>query len=322
MHELALRSREIWQELLQEAGLPYFSSGSLHAAYREDEAAVGREFAERSGPLGYECEWLDAAQALEKTAAIRREGLLGALWSPVEMSVDPRQVIAKIPQFLSERYGVTFHFNTAVTEAGTRTVRTRGDCFEAEVVIVAGGDDFQTLFPHLFAAAGVTRCKLQMLRTGQQPENWRLGPSLAFGLSFRHYAAFGICESLAALKARVAQEMPEFDRWHIHVMASETSTRQITLGDSHEYGLAVDIFDRTQVSNLILEYAREYLRVPNLEIAETWHGVYAKHFEKMVLRFTPEEGVRVITVTSGIGMTLSFGLAEQTFRELGMLPAC
>ena len=45
MHQLALRSREIWLELLQESGLPYQPAGSLHVAYRDDEAAVGQEFA-------------------------------------------------------------------------------------------------------------------------------------------------------------------------------------------------------------------------------------------------------------------------------------
>jgi hypothetical protein len=73
------------------------------------------------------------------------------------------------------------------------------------------------------------------------------------------------------------------------------------------------------VNELILEYAREYLRVPDLRIAESWHGVYAKHPGTPFLRLTPMESVRVVTVTSGIGMTLSFGLAEQTHRELGII---
>jgi len=56
-----------------------------------------------------------------------------------------------------------------------------------------------------------------------------------------------------------------------------------------------------------------------LKIAETWHGVYAKHPEKPFLRLAPSKNVRVVTVTSGIGMTLSLGLAEQTHKELGIL---
>lgn len=310
MYQTALRSREIWLELLAEAGLPYHLTGSLHAAYRPDEAAVGREFAELGRPLGYECEWLNASQTLQKTSAIKAEGLLGALWSPTEMTVDAPQVIARIPQFLKERYGVRFHFNLPLTEIAS---------LDADAIVVAGGDDFQTLFPELLAAQGLTRCKLQMLRTQAQPEGWSMGPSLAFGLTFRHYPTFGICSSLPALKARVAAETPEFDRWGIHVMASENSSRQIILGDSHEYGLNVDVFDRCAVNDLILKYAGQFLNVPNLQIDQTWHGVYARHPEKPFLRLAPTEDVRIVIVTSGIGMTLSFGLAEQTLRELGIL---
>ncbi len=319
MHRQALRSREIWLELLSEAGLPYLAVGSLHVAYREDEAAVGREFAERGSALGYECEWLDARRTLERTSAVRREGLIGALWSATEITVDPRLVISRIPAFLTERYGVTFHFNSPVKEVDAYLLRTNSCRCRADMVVVANGDDFQTLYPELFQKQGLTRCKLQMLRTVEQPEHWALGPSLAFGLTFRHYPTFSICDSLAALKARVARETPEFDRWGIHVMASENSSRQITLGDSHEYGLEVDIFDKAHVNDLILRYAREYLRVPDLTIAESWHGVYAKHPDKQVLRLMPAEGVRVVTVTSGIGMTLSFGLAEETYREVGLI---
>jgi FAD dependent oxidoreductase TIGR03364 len=320
MYRLALRSRQIWLELLKEAKIPYNPTGSLHAAYQEDEAAVGKEFAERAPALGYECEWLNAEQTLGKTGAIRREGLIGALWSPTEITVDPPRVIGQITEFLRESYGVGFHFNTPVLNVEEHALDTRDCSVEPEAVVVATGDDFQTLFPSLFADSGVTRCKLQMLRTVSQPDGWSLGPSLAFGLTFRHYPTFQICESLAALKARVAAETPEFDDWGIHVMASENSSRQIILGDSHEYGLAVNIFDRSHINELILKYAEQYLRVPNLEIAETWHGVYAKHPERPYMCLTPMKHTRVVTVTSGIGMTLSFGLAEQTLKDLSILP--
>ena len=107
-------------------------------------------------------------------------------------------------------------------------------------------------------------------------------------------------------------------KWGIHVMVSQTAKNELTIGDSHEYGMAVNIFDNPEINRLILEYARRYLRVPRLEIAEQWHGVYAKHPEKPYLRVAPIEGVRVVTVTSGIGMTISFGLAEQTLMEMGI----
>jgi D-hydroxyproline dehydrogenase subunit beta len=320
MHQLALRSRELWLEVLKEARLPCLQTGSLHAAYREDEVAVAQEFSQRGPSLGYNCVWLDPDEVLPHSPALRSEGLLGALWSPTELTVDPRRVIRALPRFLSDTYGVQFYFNSAVRQIGQSCVFTADMWCEAGAIIVAGGDDFQTLFPECFRNSGVTRCKLQMMRTAPQPDDWKLGPSLAFGLSFRHYPAFEVCGALQALKNRVAIETPEIDTWGIHVMVSQTSLGELTIGDSHEYGLEVNIFDNPTVNRLILDYAKAYLRVPTLEIAEQWHGVYAKHPDHPYLRFAPADNVRAVTVTSGIGMTISFGLAEQTLREMGVAP--
>jgi D-hydroxyproline dehydrogenase subunit beta len=318
LHEMALRSREIWVEVLREAKLPFFATGSLHVAYRQDEAAVGEEFSQKGRSLGYDCAWLSRREALERSRAIRSDGLLGALWSPTELTVDPRQVVRSLPKFLAERYGVQFSFNTAVHRVDTSVVETNEQRWEAESIIVASGDDFQTLFPEYFREKGVTRCKLQMMRTAPQPQGWALGPSLAFGLTFKHYPTFQVCASLRALKERIARETPEFDQWGIHVMVSQNASGELTIGDSHEYGAAVDIFDKSMINRLILDYARQYLSIPNLEIAEYWHGVYAKHPEHAYLDSSPARGVRVITVTTGIGMTMSFGIAEHTLREAGV----
>jgi FAD dependent oxidoreductase TIGR03364 len=314
LHQLALRSREIWLDLLEAAKLPYRNTGSLTVAYQEDEAAVGREFASKANDLGYCCSWLTPSQTLEKTRAVREHGLRGGLWSDTELTVDPRQVIRVIPEFLAATYRVRFYFNTAVQRIERSCLVADEQYWRAETIIVAPGDDFQTLFPRTFSQSGLTRCKLQMLRTVPQPAGWQLGPSLAFGLSFKHYPTFQVCSSLEALKERIAQELPDCERWGIHVMASQTARGEITLGDSHEYGLEVNIFDNPAIDDAILDYARQHLRLPSFAISERWYGVYPKHPEFPYLRFSPAPGITVITVTSGIGMTLSFGIAEETFR--------
>src|SRR3984957_15667102 len=53
MLDLALRSRGLWLEILGRAKLPCRETGSLHLAYREDEAEVTREFAALALGLGY-----------------------------------------------------------------------------------------------------------------------------------------------------------------------------------------------------------------------------------------------------------------------------
>ena len=61
----------------------------------------------------------------------------------------------------------------------------------------------------------------------------------------------------------------------------------------------------------------EALVQQRLQIAQHWHGVYAKHPEQPYVSLSPAPNVRVVTATGGSGMTLSFGLAEETVKEMG-----
>jgi D-hydroxyproline dehydrogenase subunit beta len=316
MHWMALRSREIWLEVLTAAGLSYRPTGSLHVAHHTDEADVLREFGEVGPAAGYACRWLDREETLSRSQAVREENLQGALWSDIEMTVDPREVIANLPVYLREM-GVECRYDSAVKRIELPLVETTGEDWKVDSAIVCGGDDFGTLYPEVFAGSGVTRCKLQMMRTAPQPGAWQLGPALAAGLTLRFYKAFAICSTLARLRARIAAEKPEYERWAIHVLASQTADGAITLGDSHEYGLSCSVFDRTSIDELILDEARTFLKLPCWQIAERWHGVYSLHPDKPFFEAEPAQGVRIVTAPGGSGMTLSFGLAERTAEAMG-----
>jgi FAD dependent oxidoreductase TIGR03364 len=319
MLELSLRSRELWLEILGLTKLPRRETGSLHVTYRADEAVVAQEFAEVGPQLGYQCSWLKPCEVLERSHAVQPEGLLGGLWSGTELTIDPRQIIQALPGFLQDQYNVKFVFGATVTAIEDRILHACGRRWYAETVIVCSGDDFETLYPQQFAASGLTRCKLQMMRTAPQPNGWQLGPSLAAGLTLRFYPAFQVCTSLAALSRRIAEETPEYDRWGIHALVSQTADGALTLGDSHEDGLSVDIFNKEVIDEIILRYTRQFLRAPNLTVAERWYGVYAKHPEKPLVVMQPEEGVRIVASPGGSGMTLSFGVAERSIQELGFI---
>jgi glycine/D-amino acid oxidase-like deaminating enzyme len=158
-----------------------------------------------------------------------------------------------------------------------------------------------------------------MMRTAPQKGGWQLGPSLAAGLTLRFYSAFELCTTtLPKYKERVARELAEYDRWAIHTLVSQTADGALTLGDSHEYGLAVDIFNKTKIDELVLRDLQRFLLAPDLSIAERWYGVYAKHPDQSYVAIDAAPGVRIVTAVGGSGMTLSFGLAEQMNREMSI----
>ncbi|MGB0347729.1 MAG: FAD-dependent oxidoreductase, partial [Balneolaceae bacterium] len=129
----------------------------------------------------------------------------------------------------------------------------------------------------------------------------------------RHYASFAQCDSLQVYKERISAEFPEFDEWGIHVMVSQNEHNEMIIGDSHEYGFTFDPFDKSEINELILGYMKGFVNIPNLEMLETWHGVYAKNPEGTEYVVEPSNGIKIITGFGGAGMTFSFGYA---FEEL------
>jgi D-hydroxyproline dehydrogenase subunit beta len=313
MVRLALRSRAIWLDVVRAAGLWHEPVGSLNLAYHDDEATVLREFAEQFGGQGYDVSLLTPGEVLRRSPIVRPEGLVAGLWSSTEVCVDPRAVIAGLPKFLAEQYGVEFHFATTVTGFDASEVQAGGRRFVADRLWVCSGADLETLYPETLGSAGLVPCKLQMMRT--PPFDWRLGPMLAAGLTLLHYKAFAACPGLTAVRDRMARQFPEHIRYGIHVMASQNRTGEMTLGDSHEYGTAISPFDNPAIDRLILNYLNSFLAVPDLTIAARWHGIYAKHPTEPFVVLNPAPDVTAIVGVGGAGMTLSFGVAERVVSD-------
>ena len=315
-YQRALRSRERWLELRDKAGVWVEECGSLHVAHEDDEDAVLSEFAQIAPPLGVACNYLTRTETLARFPAVNPDGLRGALHSPTELAVNPLQAIALLPKFLVEKHQVNIRLGVAVIGVEMPIVHTAGDGdWHADRVFVCSGSDFETLFPQHYAAAGFRRCKLQMMKTPPQPGGWRIGTHVAGGLTLTHYKSFETCDTLPQLKRRVAEIMPEYVRYGIHVMASQNNCGKVLIGDSHEYDGEISPFDKPVIDNLIVTYLRKMLQLPDWTIETRWHGIYASHAARPVTMATPQPRCTIVAATGGAGMTLSFGIAREWWEE-------
>jgi len=316
MAQLACRSREIWLDVLRASGLWHDPCGCLHLAYHDDEAQLLGEFlaaddqqAERS------CKLWTAGQIGARFPAIRLEGLRAGLWSPLEVTVDPRQVIAELPGWLTRTHGVEFHFGTPVLRWEAPHIVTPLGEWTAPRLAICAGNDFRELAPQAFADSGIVPCKLQMMRSQPFGDRYRVGTMLAAGLTLRHYRAFAKCPTLPALIRRLDADMPEYGRYGIHVLVSQNGQGEVVIGDSHEYGDGIEPFDKPHIDELILTYLRTFLTIPDLRIEARWHGVYMKHPSEPYVVARPTPATLAVAAVGGAGMTLSFGLAEQAVNS-------
>src|SRR3546814_5086530 len=77
-------------------------------------------------------------------------------------------------------------------------------------------------------------------------------------LSLIHYKSFAGSPSRETLRRRYEQDYAEYLKWWIHVMVSQNGAGKLTIGDSHEYGLTHDPFNRDMVNQLILDYLKTF----------------------------------------------------------------
>jgi len=314
LYERALLSANIWKEICRETKIWHDKVGSLHLAYNKYEWDVLCELAEVYRHRQYQLLSPDAAE--QYSPVIVKENLLGALYSQQEMIVDPREAISVIPSYLQEKYGIEFLWGKAVTEISCPSVFTADEELQADEVYVCSGADFETLYPSFYSNIEVTKCKLQMMRMAAQPNHERIGPALCGGLSLVHYRSFAAAD-LSSLKEFFENEYSDYLKWGIHVMVSQNETGELTVGDSHEYGLTHDPFDKHFINQMILDYLKRFAHFKDETIIETWNGIYPKLTNgESELILQPEEGVTIINCVGGAGMTLSFGLCEEIIGKI------
>jgi len=187
----------------------------------------------------------------------------------------------------------------------------------APEIYVCTGPELRILYPEVFKKSGITNCKLQMFRTAPQPGGWQLGPALCAGLTLLHYAAFGQCPTLPALRAGFAQTHPDYLSNGIHVLVSQNALGEVILGDTHHYGLTHDPFLREDLDEWVRQYLDLFASFPDHRITQRWMGVYPKLSGATEFVSRPEPGVTIVNALSGAGMTLSFGLAHEMAEQHG-----
>ncbi len=150
LYDRAIRSKMVWKEIADKSGLWYNESGSLHLAYHPDEWQVLQELSAVFKSSGRPVQLLNAPDITSAYKAVNHHNLIGGLFSPAEMVVDPGEAIRNLPQYLSQHLNVKFIWGSLVTRANSNKVSFNNQSLQADLICICSGADFETLYPEHF----------------------------------------------------------------------------------------------------------------------------------------------------------------------------
>jgi FAD dependent oxidoreductase TIGR03364 len=305
----ARRSRDVWAEVSGPAGIAIEQTGLALVARRPEARAVCEAFLETDMAAG--CRWVPRDELAD--FGLNPAQAEGALASTIDLRVESRTAIPALARWLEQAHGVTFRRGVTVHGVETGRLDTTAGIIRAEAILVCAGDELTGLFPQVFAAAGVTRCKLQMLRLAAP--GYRLPAPVMSDLGLVRYLGYSVLPEAAALKARLEAEQGEHLANGIHLIVTQSADGSLIVGDSHHYAATPDPFAHEAVDGLILdEFVHVFGHAPP-PVTERWSGTYASAAGHSLVA-TPLPRVRMVTVTSGTGASTSFGLAEEVIGDL------
>ncbi|MEV6432388.1 TIGR03364 family FAD-dependent oxidoreductase [Nocardia sp. NPDC051463] len=302
--------REHWLNLATRAGFWSAESGTLCVARHDDELTLINEFADERGPSDVEV--LSSTEILERLP-IRPNGVTGGMYLPNDIQVDPRLAAPAIARWL-ESSGVDFYWRTAATHFDSGVVHTtRGDV-QAIAIFVTVNYDIDRLFPELADRDKLQRCQLHMLRA-RAPLGFALPSPLFTGWSLVRYSGFENLSSKDAVLQRLRSEFPDYAEIDLHQMYTPQPDGSILVGDTHAKDVTASPFQSEKGFTVLIDEAENLFGVP-FTITERWQGVYSSAPDKEFLIEEPIDGVHVVTVTTGIGMTTSMGLAQESVERV------
>lgn len=307
MWGLARRARDVWAEVAPRAGIAIDQTGLTVLAHRAEAEAVIDAFLQTEMAEG--CERLTPAELADRMDCSGMAPFRAALSSSHELRVEPRLAIPALAAWLKRDWSVDFLPAATVTGCETGVLSTsRGDVRAAQIFICSG-DDLSGLFPEVLARHGVQKCKLQMLRLA--PSGRALETPVMADLSLARYEGYAALPEAQPLAKRLREERGAMLDAGVHLIAVQAADGSLVVGDSHDYGVSPDPFQRREIDQLMLSAMQESLPGHAAPVIERWIGFYAWSAQHPWFTEEVKPGVHMTVVTCGAGMSTGFAIGER-----------
>ncbi len=317
-------SLDIYKSIQKQMDISVRPGGSIYLASNAEELVLLQELWRINQDNHYNSELLTRSQCLEQFPGLQPSYVLGGLYFPEEVTVDPRQVGQRLIQYCIDRYDLDYYPHTlanevSVTNGEVELVTNHKQQYKAQKLFLCSGNEFQLLFPELFQASDLQLVKLQMLAI-HPPADLKIKSSILTGWTIRRYESFQECPSFRSIKTR-EDETAYHRQKGIHILFKQADDGSIILGDSHEYtpiqqpeALAFDT-DHA-INQFILSEAQKIFQLDRALIRESWQGYYCQSASDDIFNQTIDQHIHIVTGIGGKGMTASLGYAKQHIQQV------
>ncbi|MHC5202944.1 TIGR03364 family FAD-dependent oxidoreductase [Myroides sp. LJL119] len=319
-------SLEIYNQIQNQFDISVRNNGTVYLASDSQEQQLIEELHNINKANDYDSILLTKKQCLQTYPGLREDYVKAGLYFPQEVTIEPREMINKLHNYLITQTHLDIYYNTQglfcenTNDQKVCIITNTGKKLLASKAIICCGSEFKTLYPEIFNSSDLEITKLQMLSTKPQPGNFQLKGSILSGLSIRRYEAFCECPSYKEIKS---QELPNslHKKWGVHILFKQATDGSIILGDSHQYADVQNLNDlsfdiKSEINDFMIDQAKKIFDLPSYEIARSWYGIYSQCKTRDIFEHTVGENIHIVTGIGGKGMTASAGFAKHNINQI------
>ncbi len=309
--ELALRARELWEEIGSKAQIGFRAQGSLTIAADQSEFELMAAAAKMADADFRGFRLLDRSQ-VQRLEPVLRGRFVGALQCTKDAAVEPHLLLSGLREYLAKDSKYTWIPNFEVSDfqhdqTGNHVIDSAGKKISGELIAICPGSEHQGFLSEFLESAPLRRVHLQMAAT--VPFDSALKHSIADADSMRYYPAF---QDLPL--DTLQPQAPIAAQYHMQLLLVPRLDNSFTIGDTHEYEEPFSHEIQEAPYEHLSQVISSILGSPTPKIERRWTGNYSQVISSDQVYFRREiaPGAVVVTGGGGRGNTLSPAIAEET----------
>ena len=312
MQKRALRSREIWLDLVKKAKITVNHRGLYLVAQHKESIPVLEEYLKVDPRKTVKL--LSKKEMEAQSPLFKKNNNFGGLYSSDEVRIEPRLAIPAVAKYL-QSIGIDFLWSEEVLDFSHQKIITQKRKIQFKKLIMAPGNHLKGLGRDVFEKKEVQSSKLHMLRVMPEKKITLPGGIMAY-LTLMRYPGYENLPSKKNLDKVIKKtSRAELDNG-IHVIVVQGKDGSLTIGDSHHYTHDTHYpFENETIDNLILKKFDQVLPIGKYKVIERWVGEYPSG-KKDYLDHWLDKNICIANVTTGIGMSTGFAFAEDVISKL------